>query len=406
MLTHALPSTSPTGHIFPAILGKLQQAIGPSSTVWFNVFHAVPGRFSLSELPSSPPNTPGPAVGGDDYFTTTVFDSAVLVHDYQTPPLTRTTSTPHLGPPQITTPLTPRPIVPPESVHVSIVERYIPPTTSHEIDALFASLARPPSPSSNSRSSSSSASSTSSSCLLLDRLVELRPQDGTLLFIYPTLNGGKTFVERYLGPILDPILRAMTIVHSLSADMATSLGTMPAVNDLYTFEQLRDRLEQLCRELSGVNDQQEEEMQEGEQKMPSAQNPALHFSASGRPPAFEVVHASRAKVKFRRNVWAADWWTRQEKPRVRAAVSKYFRAARRLPEDSELVPTRLIQDLLDGVVGKRNMNTGAMGGGNYVTPNPGSLSPALGFPTALSLPEDMAEVEGIELGVFAVRRTA
>ena len=50
---------------------------------WINVFHAIPGKFNLQDLPRSPPSTPGPAIGGEDYFTEKVFDSAVSIADYQ-----------------------------------------------------------------------------------------------------------------------------------------------------------------------------------------------------------------------------------------------------------------------------------------------------------------------------------
>lgn len=156
VLSHALPCPSLTGHLFSQIIEAIHNRTN-SHTSWINVFHAVPGRFTLSDLPKSPPSTPGPVVGGEEYFTSKVFDSAVAIPDYQLDS--------KLLPPS------PRPVVPPGSINVSIVERYIPPTNTNEYAEMFAFKGR---------------------SLLHDRLVELSPDNGTLLFIYPTRQGGRT----------------------------------------------------------------------------------------------------------------------------------------------------------------------------------------------------------------------
>ncbi|OCL11907.1 hypothetical protein AOQ84DRAFT_286265, partial [Glonium stellatum] len=217
VLSHALPCPSRAGHVFPIIIDAIHRQTPNKPTSWINVFHAVPGRFNLADLPTSPPGTPGPAIGGDDYFTSKVFDSAVPVSDYQ--------GDSTLLPPS------PRPVVVPLTVDVSIVERYIPPTNRHEFADLFTTTGR--------------------SSLLLDRLIELSPNNGALLFIYPTRAGARTFMNDYLGPVLDPLLRAMAVVHELSADLGTSLGAMPAADLLPDFRALRARLEAFCARLSG-----------------------------------------------------------------------------------------------------------------------------------------------------------
>ncbi|KAK5755465.1 hypothetical protein LTS12_014450 [Elasticomyces elasticus] len=83
VLSHALPSPSSEGHIFPTIIGAIHDSTPSSPTQWINVFHAIPGRFNLADLPTSPPATPGPAIAGEDYFTQKTFDSAVPISDYQ-----------------------------------------------------------------------------------------------------------------------------------------------------------------------------------------------------------------------------------------------------------------------------------------------------------------------------------
>ncbi|KAK7732205.1 hypothetical protein SLS57_001185 [Botryosphaeria dothidea] len=270
--------------------------IPPASTVWINVFHAVPGRFNMADLPTSPPSTPGPPVGGDDYFTMKVFDSAVQVTDYEG---------------EVKAARSPRPVVPPGSVDVSIVERYIPPTSASEFAGLYST--------SGSRS------------LLLDRLAELSPDHGTLLFIYPTRTGGRTFMNSYLGPVLDPILRSMHVVHDLSADLGSSLGHMAAVEHLHEFEEMQRRLDTFLHQLNSGKTSE-------------------RFKLGGSN--FQIVYAKKQEARLARNVWASDWWIKQEKPRVRSAVSKYFRLAHKLPPEDQVMPTNLIQEVLDGVAKK------------------------------------------------------
>lgn len=123
VLSHALPSPSPKGHVYTSIISALHDSTRSSPTTWINVFHAIPGRFNLADLPTSPPSTPGPPIGGEDYFTQKVFDSAVPITDYQED-LSQL-------------PRSPRPVVPPSSVNLAIVERYIPPSTLNEFQDMF-----------------------------------------------------------------------------------------------------------------------------------------------------------------------------------------------------------------------------------------------------------------------------
>jgi hypothetical protein len=123
VLSHALPSPSPTGHIYASIINAILGSTPSLSTTWINVFHAIPGRFNLEDLPTSPPSTPGPPVGGDDYFTQKIFDTAVRVSDYQQD--------------LSSLPRSPRPVVPPKSVDLAVVERYIPPSSVHEFLDMF-----------------------------------------------------------------------------------------------------------------------------------------------------------------------------------------------------------------------------------------------------------------------------
>ena len=223
-----------------------------------------------------------------------MFDSAVPILDYQE---------------NLTTlPKTPRPVVPPASIDVSIVERYIPPTKENEFAEMFDLKGR---------------------SLLVDRMVELSPDNGSLLFIYPTKRGAQTFTREYLGPVLDPMLRSMCIINGLSVDLGSAIGKMRAVDTMHTFDTLARKMQQLCRDLS----------QEGTELA----------RLSRRRPTFNLQFAAKEEVMLERKVWAENWWVKQEKPRVREELSRYFRIARRLPVDSDVTPTNLIHEVLDGV---------------------------------------------------------
>jgi hypothetical protein len=299
VLSHALPCPSLTGHLFGQIIAGIHEKT-VTSTAWINVFHALPGRYTLLDLPKSPPSTPGPAVGGEEYFTTKVFDSAVAVADYQLES--------KLLPPS------PRPVVPPGSVNVSIVERYIPPTNVHEFSEMFRFHGR---------------------SLLYDRLVELSASNGLLLFIYPTRAGGRTFMQDYLGPVLDPLLRSVTVVHDLTSELGKALGQMVAVDHLAEYDSLHASMQNFCERLT--ND-------------PSTLSGPCMSGAT-----YTIIHASKEEVFLDRQAWASDWWIKQEKSRVRDLVTKFFR--KKLPS-SELTPTTLIQEILDGVAHRESSLSG------------------------------------------------
>lgn len=288
ILSHALPCPSLTGHVFGRIIANIHERAS-AHTAWINVFHALPGRYTLSDLPKSPPSTPGPAVGGDSYFTSKVFDSAVAIPDYQ---LDSKLLPPH-----------PRPVVPPGSINISVVERYIPPTNTNEYAEMFTFGGR---------------------SLLFDRLTELSFDNGILLFVYPTRVGARTFMQQYLGPILDPLLRTVTVVHDLHSELGRSLGQMSSVNYLDEYDNLETQVRKFCNTLT-------QKYVDGE-----------------RHASYEVIHAAREEIMFERSVWADDWWIKQEKPRVRDAITKYFRKSKKLPSD-EMSSAHLIQEVLEGV---------------------------------------------------------
>ncbi|KAE8847409.1 hypothetical protein HRS9122_04316 [Pyrenophora teres f. teres] len=284
ILSHALPCPSTTGHIFGQIIASIHDR-STTETSWINVFHALPGRYTLMDLPKSPPSTPGPATGGDSYFTNKVFDSAVAIPDYQLDS--------QLLPPS------PRPVVPPGSINVSIVERYIPPTNTNEYSEMFTFRGR---------------------SLLYDRLLELSTNDGILLFIYPTKTGAKTFMQQYLGPILDPLLRTMTVVHDLHSELGKNLGQMASVNYLDEYSRLESQVRKFCNAMT--------ERQANTD--------------------YNVIYSAKEEVPLMRSAWADDWWIKQEKPRIRDLISSYFSKTKKLPS-SEYTSAAMIEEVIKGV---------------------------------------------------------
>lgn len=296
MLSHALPVPSANGNIFPAVRNRIVAQVSPKPTTWINVFHAVPGRFNLADLPTSPPSTPGNPSDSEDYFTFKVFDTAVAVPDYAQ------SSWEFLPMPR-----SPRPVVPPNSVDLSIVERYIPPPSPTEAKGMFAPK--------------------SGSSLLLDRFSEMSPNGGLLFLVYPTKTGAKRFMNEYIGPILEPLLRSMAIINELSADLGSSLHKMAAVEHLVDFGELKASVEQFCRQRSADNDRFQPD----------------------KKSTYSVVYSARQEVMPDRATWSADWWIKQEKARVRTTVAKYFQRNPKLHHDKEIVPTAIVQEVLDGV---------------------------------------------------------
>jgi hypothetical protein len=248
----------------------------------------VSGRFNIAELPTTPPSTPGAPGLGDDYFTTRVFDSAVAVPDYQQHPTFPFTQ---LGGGSLlrAAPTTqPRPAVPPSSVHISVTERYIPPTSSSEFADLFDPM--------------------SGRSFISDRLTELADDGGVLIFIYPTKQGGRTFLKDYLGVVLDPLLRRMMIVNDLTMNVCQDIGTMQAVEKMPTFEELNARLRAFCEQLSS----------------PSDQTSFIPLSLSNKSIKYSVVESSRKLVNPSPEVWT-EWWCGQEKLRIRKILESYIR---------------------------------------------------------------------------------
>ncbi|KAF7169323.1 hypothetical protein CNMCM5623_002097 [Aspergillus felis] len=330
-LPYPYSAEKPTPHrthegVFSSLVQVIQNHLRQGQSPYINVTHAVPEQFSLTNLPTSPPGSPRCMLPNNDYFNSTVFSSAAVVsayHDFR--------GTIQMKAPQHF----PMPIVPPQSVHISVLERYIPPSSAQEYNDLF-SPSRP--------------------SFLVDRLSELSPDGGSLLFIYPTRRGGSAFKSQYLGPILDPLLRQLVVVNELSADIGRYLGKLSSVSQMEDFDTLKHNLSSLCRALSSSSSQ------------------------------FSIVDARKGSAYLDRNLWT-EWYIHQEKARMKEVLSLYSQNGRRLPThkatsnianpyilaaDKEVTSAMLLGEIIDGI--RRR-------------------------------PYESEPRDGIELGVFVIRRS-
>lgn len=315
-----------TDSLFCSIVQSVHNHLQPGHSPYINVTHAVPEQFSLSNLPHSPPSTPRSSASPDDYFNATVFSSAAVVGAYHD----------SRGPLQRQLSHAPMPIVPPHSVHISVLERYLPPPSAQEYRDLFC----PTRPS-----------------FLVDRLSELSPNGGSLLFVYPTKKGASTFKSQYLGPILDPLLRQLVVVNELSADVGRYLGKLSTVSQMDDFATMKANIVALCEALSS----------------PSSQ--------------FQVADAGRGSAELDRSLWA-EWFIHQEKVRMKEVLSLYWQNGRRAPISKAMT---------------------AGGSGNHMTDQQVTSSMLLSeiFDGIRRRPygEDNEPRDGVELGVFVIRRT-
>lgn len=274
--------------------------------VYINVSHAIPPHIPLNRLPSIPPSAGDTSRGGsassgvfdtsfgaslagnEEYFSPTVFNSIVVApgggpgtpnpHHYHQNPLNPA----------------PNPILPPNSLHYSILERFIPPENVAEDANMF-----------------------SPTCsILLDRLVELSNQGGSLLFIYPTKAGARQFCRNVLGPVIDPLLRKLMVLYGLREDLLWRIRNMGAVEGMADWDQLKTRVDNFCKTLSTGNGSS---------------------SALGGKMPVRMVFASTAKVRLNDESWR-EWWSQQEQMRIREVVKRHFSSMPPLPTPSAEEP--------------------------------------------------------------------
>jgi hypothetical protein len=318
MVVQALPSQTKTiagKPAFQEVAEALQQRA--NQVPYITITHAVSQVVSMEEVPASPPATPNNQHEHDDYFNNqTIFTHAAVVPNYH-------------GPSQPLISVSTRPtgiIAAPSSIQVSTLERYIPPTTAEEVDDFF-SLSR--------RS------------YLVDRMTELSATNGTLLLVYPTQVGGAVFARQYIGPVLDPFLRQFVLLNNLTTDAAAALGRLAALPRMTTFEEMAEKLKNLCGDLT--------------QRAPGR----------GLRGEYKVVLAEKAEVTLDRVTWMG-WFIEQESARLRQNMIEYQKAGGRMPTRGfDASPGSLAREVVEGIKSSREEAGGV----------------------------------GIEVGVFVVRRS-
>ncbi|KAG0637164.1 hypothetical protein HOY80DRAFT_1052414 [Tuber brumale] len=276
--------------------------------VYIHVSHAISPGVPLNRLPSTPPAggcvgspggffgggfdiSPGGCVdGGGGYFAPTVFNSIVVAPESVPTAPSMSFHRLHTIPP-------PNPILPPFSLHMTLLERYIPPTSNAEDISMF---------------------STQSS-VILDRLHELSPRGGSLLFIYPTKTGAKHFDKQYLGPVLDPLLRKLMVLYMLREDLLWGIRNMAAIEKMNEFEGLRWKLDNFCTRFSHAISDNSIWGKSGS----GSQASRLQLDSSYPKTRVRLVHSQKAMIQLNDNSWR-EWWSQQEQLRIREAVKRHF----------------------------------------------------------------------------------
>jgi hypothetical protein len=352
---------------------------GPGG-VYIHVSHAIDPQIPLSRLPSTPPITGGFSSacatnnaafenGEGGYFAPTVFNSIVVApNSLATPGSIQRQVSP-------TFPFT-NPILPPNSLHLTLLERYIPPSSPTEDAAMF---------------------STKSS-ILIDRLFELSPHGGSVLFIYPTKTGAMNFDRDYLGPVLDPLLRRLMVLHGLREDLLWGVRNMTSTPHMAEFDVLSSRVQAFCTALTnGENDLQ-------------------------RTPT-KLVYSSKTTVNLNDLSWR-EWWTQQEQIRIREIVKKHMTANPQVKSSGKNEkaketenrsnfwqgygqPGDLAREILDGVRAPA-MRPSSRGMGEAVLASSMSASGSGGGTRGVDKEKHQRlrpfARRGVEVGVFILRR--
>ena len=188
---------------------------------------------------------------------------------------------------------------------------------------------------------------------LVNRLTELSTSGGSLLFIYPTQIGAATFAHQYLGPLLDPLLRTMAGIYGLTSDLGVNISKIAAIESMLSFDVMARKLNLLLRKLGRGSS-----------------------GAGNRPsPKLEIAYSSTQTVVLESKSWT-EWWIHQEKDRIHETLKRYFQRGYRVPTREMATPGTLCREILDGVR------------------------------TRSLLAGDNAMQQGVEVGVFVIKRSA
>ena len=265
---------------------------------YISITHALAVSSSgVEDFPKSPPATPGFDGAGGYFGDQTIFTHAAEVavhHEF------RDTNADLPLPPQ-------RHIMSAEA-NVILLERYIPPTAIEETSDFF--------------------SADSCRSYLADRLPELAVEYGSLVLVYPTKTGGHTFARRYVAPLLDPLLREMTILRNLNTNAAERLGRMRALHSMLDFDDMVTRIETFCSSMNARS------------------------SVKKSRSKYVLAHSETAQVVLDRDTWMT-WFVEQEQSRMKQDLVDYHKDGGRLPESkggkTDITPGMLTREIVEGL---------------------------------------------------------
>ncbi|KAI9807162.1 MAG: hypothetical protein M1825_005880 [Sarcosagium campestre] len=355
------PSTALT-----MVVDAIQSRSGARSRRSFlHISHAIKSpSVNLWQLPSSSPlgpsgftfsgatspdyfdrsnNMSGHGATSPGYFAPMVFVNAVPVSEVA---VKRQTAPPDLQSfdawleEQKSAPLpSPNPVVPPFSQHVSILERYIPPPSTEEDQNIFGAS------------------------VLVDRLFELTPEGGSLLFIYPTKAGAESFARDYLGPVLAPLLRGLMSRYGVQRELCELLDKMSAIEFMLQYEELREKVENICARAT-------KDMRQREADEETSQTSTI-----------SLVYSKATAIHLNPEAWKR-WWVHQESDRVKRTIRNFY--GRGFQPPAGLSQGELQRSILYGV-----------------NPLPATAMPGTALPprpTAMFTPP-------MEVGLFVLRRS-
>lgn len=274
-----------------------------SATRYIDVTYAVPGKYSFGQLPSSPvttPNRPAATASMGDYFSmpkTVVYAKGTYAATYAEACQSLASNPSNKGSPQT--------VVAPSTITISTLERFIPPATRQEYEHLF-TMDEP--------------------SALVDRMSELKPNGGCMVFIYPTKQGASTFKHNYVGPILGPVLSTMIGVRCIPENVAEKINKLEAMDVMSRYELLLNRVNGLIK--------------------------TMNEKGSSTMRGFSLAIASKEKVHLGRGVWA-EWFLEQELPRFRRIVDDYYgrTPGRGLPQahNQDYTAAGMVGEIIDGI---------------------------------------------------------
>ena len=167
--------------------------------------------------------------------------------------------------------------LPPGQAHICITERTIPPAGEVEILSFL-------------------SDATDSGFMI--RLNELAP-GGIFVLALPTSHGARTFHNKCLSKILDPILRSIVFRLGLQSELAKDISNAIVLKQFLPYDQMQTKIQTI---LSTAN--------------------TTAFFPSARP-SFKLIHATKGTLPLPFENWYA-WWLGQERSRIMALLNYHL----------------------------------------------------------------------------------